>query len=443
MAQSLNEDSAARGNATSQHGGVSNQQINAAVERHLPGVVALRRAIHAEPEVGFEEERTSAKVAAYLAPLGLEIKQGLAVHGISALLRGGAPAAECLDRRPVFGIRADLDALAVEEETGLPFASHVPGKMHACGHDMHMAIVAGAAAVLRDLAPELAGDIKFIFQPAEESGGKVVEGVDPFVEFRRALGGAQRMIKDGVMANPTVDAIAGLHCWPELPVGTVGVDPKVAMGGNGVLRARIKGRGGHGATPHLTLDPVPVAATAILALQTLVSRANDPADPFVVSITTIHAGTAVNVIPEKVEFQATLRSVRPGYLETDIPQRATRMVRGIAEAYGADCDVACGPGLPVTVNDAAMVERAIAAASSILGPEKVRKLDRISLTSEDFAYYAQEVPGVYIKVGVAGPDGCAPLHNPRFAPQEDALAVGIRTLVRMAVDFCDRPELKQ
>lgn len=421
----------------------TNAQIEAAVARHLAGAVALRRAIHAEPEVGFEEERTAAKLAAYLDPLGLDLKRGIAVRGITALLRGKAPAPPGQARRPVFGIRADLDALAVQEETGLPFTSTVPGKMHACGHDMHMATVAGAAAVLRDLAPKLAGDIKFIFQPAEESGGKVVEGIDPFREFKRGLGGAQRMIQEGVLTEPAVDALAGLHCWPELPVGTVGIDPKVAMGGNGVLRVRMKGRGGHGATPHLTIDPVPIAATAILALQTLVSRANDPADPFVVSITTIHAGTAVNVIPEKVEFQATLRSVRPGYLETDIPQRALRMVQDIAAGFGAECEATCGAGLPVTVNDPAMVRRAHAAAAAVLGPDNVRLLDRISLTSEDFAYYAQLVPAVYLKVGVADKDGCAPLHNPRFSPHEDALAVGIRALVRLALDFCANPQLTE
>ncbi len=410
-----------------------NGRIVEAVERHLPAAVALRRELHAQPEIGFEERATSDRIAAYLARLALSgVRRHVADYGIVALLRGRGNQGG----GSVVGLRADMDALSVQEETGLPFSSSIPGKMHACGHDIHMATLAVAAAALCDLGDEFQGDIKFIFQPAEESGGRVADGTDPFKEHKRGLGGAQRMIQDGALKEPDVDAIIGLHCWPDLPVGTVGVDPHVAMGGNGVLRVRIIGKGGHGATPHQTVDPVVIAATAILALQTLVSRFNDPANPFVLSITTIHGGTAVNVIPEQVEFQATLRSVKPGFLETEIPARAARMVRGIAEGFGAKCDVACGPGLPVTVNDPRLVEQARQSAAAILGAQSVRLLDRVAMTSEDFAYFAQLVPAIYLKVGVAGPEGCAPLHNPRFAPEEDAIAVGAKTLVRIALDLC-------
>jgi len=415
-----------------------NKRINDSLDQHLPAAVELRRRLHATPEIGFDETQTAAIVAAHLAPMALETKHGVGGEGIVALLRGQSPdpAPPAWPHRPVIALRADLDALRVTEETGLPYASTIPGMMHACGHDMHMAAAALAGAVLQDLRDELAGDVKLLFQPAEESGGRPAAGIDPFVTFRRGPGGAQQMIAAGALEDPAVDAIVGLHCWPDLPVGVVGVDPRVAMAGNGVLRVRVRGKGGHGATPHQTLDPVPAAATMILALQTMVSRYNDPANPLVLSITTLQAGAAVNVIPEKVEFQATLRSVKPGFIEGELGELATRMVQGIAAGYGLEVDVTCGAGLPVTVNDGRMVDSALASAASILGPANAKLLDALAMTSEDFAYYAHLVPAVYIKVGVAGPDGCAPLHNPRFSPDEGALAVGAKAMARLALDLC-------
>ncbi|HAI21742.1 MAG TPA: amidohydrolase [Clostridiales bacterium UBA8153] len=416
-----------------------NAKIGALTDKHLAAATELRRAIHAHPEIGFEETETAAAVARFLSPFGLEVRRDVGGEGITALLRGGGcgqAAGTAMEPRRVIGLRADLDALAVTEETGLPFASRIPGKMHACGHDMHAAVLAGAAAVLCELREELRGDIKFLFQPAEETASRPVPGVDPFKVFQRGKTGAQLMIEAGALEDPKVDAIVGLHCWPDLPTGTVGVDPRTAMAGNGVLRVRVLGKGGHGATPHHTIDPVPIAASMILALQTMVSRYNDPADPLVLSITTIHAGTAVNVIPEQAEFQATIRSVKPGYIEGEVSERAVAMVRGIAAAYGAQVDVTCGAGLPVTVNDPPLVRRSLESIEAVLGSGRTVTLDALAMTSEDFAYFAQLVPCVYLKLGVAAPDGCMPLHNPRFAPDEGALAVGIKALVRLAVDLC-------
>lgn len=414
-----------------------NQRIEELVAEHLPAITSLRRRLHAHPETAFEEVQTARTLAEFLQPLGLPTRFGVGGEGIVALIEGGAAAVEgAWPERPVIALRADLDALDVTEQTGLPYASQIEGKMHACGHDMHMATVAGATSVLAALRDILPGTVKIIFQPAEESASRMVPGVDPFREFRRGLTGAQRMLEEGVLEQPRVDAIVGLHCWPDLSMGTIGLDPRAAMAGNGVLRVRVLGKGGHGATPHQTVDPVPVAATMILALQTMVSRFNNPADPLVLSITTLRAGTAVNVIPEKVEFQATIRSLRPGYIEGELGERITGMVRSMAEAYGAGVDVTCGAGLPVTVNDPRMVAAAQQGAAAILGAANVVTMDSQAMTSEDFAYFAQHVPGVYIKVGVAGPEGCPPLHNPAFAPNEGALAVGIKALVRLAFDLC-------
>lgn len=412
--------------------------VQASISRRLPAAIALRRKLHAHPETAFEETQTSNIVASYLAGVPyLEVTRGLAGGtGLVATLRGTAPDPETWPHRPVVALRADLDALAVPERTGLPYSSRHPGRMHACGHDLHMAAVATAGAVLSDLRDHLRGDIKLIFQPAEEAGSRPGPEQDPFVEYGRGPSGGQLMIAGGVLESPRVDAIAGLHCWPDLPVGVVGVDPRVAMAGNGVLRVRVRGRGGHGAAPHRTIDPVPVAATIILALQTLVSRYNDPANPFVLSVTTLEAGSVVNVIPEKVELQATLRAVKPGFLEHDIGLRAPEMVRGIAAAFGAGCDVTFGTGYPVTTNDPRLVEAALASVRSALGDGAARRLTDLAMTSEDFAYYAQAVPGVYLKVGVAGPGGCLPLHNPGFAPDEGALPVAITAAAQLALDLC-------
>lgn len=416
--------------------------IGSRTAARLEAAAHLRRLIHRYPETAFEEHRTAEAIARFLKPLGLHVETGVGRTGVVAMVRGLAVNNDDEDvddraaGRRVVALRADMDALAVTEQTDLPFSSEVPGFMHACGHDMHCAIVAGAAAVLADLASYLPGDVKLLFQPAEESGSRPAPDIDPFKVFRRGATGAQEMIAAGVLDDPAVDAIIGMHCWPDLPVGVVGVDPRMAMAGNGSLRVRIRGQGGHGATPHLTVDPVPIAASVVLALQTLVSRRNEPANPFVLSVTTIHGGTAANVIPDQVELQATLRSVKPGYLENEVPRRIEQLVRGIVTGYGAQCDMACGAGLPVTINDMRMVEAARRSAASILGADRVRLLDTLSMTSEDFAYFAELVPAVYLKLGVASDSSAASLHSPAFSPDERALEVGIKTMVRLAFDLC-------
>jgi amidohydrolase len=422
-----------------------NEAIEASAKSHLESLIALRRRIHGHPEVGFEEEKTAAAAAAYLRELGLGVQTGVGRTGLVSMVKGRGPGPSP-GTRTVVAIRADLDALPVQEETGLEFSSTVAGKMHACGHDMHVAMVAGTAAVLADLAGDLAGDVKLLFQPAEESGARTVPGVDPYKVFKRGAGGAQEMIAAGALDNPRPDAIIGVHCWPDLPLGVVGIDPRVAMAGNGSLRVRVIGRGGHGAMPHKTVDPVPVAAEIILALQTIASRRNNPTDPFVLTVATVHGGgPAVNVIADKVELQATIRSIRPGYLDKEVPEMIQRLVRGIAGAHGAECDVACGPGLPVTVNDPLLVKKALQSGTAILGEQGVRLLDSVTMGSEDFAYYTRLVPGVYTKVGVAGEVGCEPLHSARFSPDERAVEVGVKFLARLALDLCreglgDRPQ---
>ncbi|MDP2859947.1 MAG: M20 family metallopeptidase, partial [Bacillota bacterium] len=325
--------------------------------------------------------------------------------------------------------------------TGLAFASENEGIMHACGHDMHMAAVAGLAAVLARLSRDAsdrpagappAGAVRFIFQPAEEGSAVRADSDDLFKPRPRGRRGAEVMMDEGALRD--VDAIVGLHCWPDLPAGTIGVDPKIAMAGNASLYVRIRGKGGHGATPHKTIDPVPVAATLILALQTIASRRSNPSNPFVLSVCSMHAGTTGNVIPDKAELIATLRSSTPGFLDKEMPAMLADMVNGIVRAYGAEAEMAYTPGLPPVVNDAALVRQFVESGNRALGDGKVVVLNEAAMTSEDYAYYAEAVPGVYVKVGVAGAGGCAPLHSPLFSPDESALETAIRAIGAFVYD---------
>ncbi len=400
-------------------------QIPHSLERE---VVALRRAIHEEPELGWEEIKTREKVSKFLCSHGYETRR-MAGTGLVADLTGAVPRE---NRRRIM-IRADLDALPVTENTALAFSSKHEGLMHTCGHDMHVAIVAGLAALLKQREHELAGDVRFVFQPAEEGSGVLGRADASFPDGHEpGTRAAVVMIREGVLDS--VDAVIGVHCWPDLTVGSVGVDPKTAMAGNAALRVRVLGQGGHGATPHKTIDPVPIAATLILALQTVASRRANPSYPFVLSVGKMEAGTAANVIPDSVSLAATLRSNQEGFLETELPQTLNSMILGITEGMGGRAEIEYIPGVPPVINDARMVSMFTKSMESLPEIQSV-VLDEAAMTSEDFAYYAQQVPGLYIKIGVAGPDGCAPLHSPFFNPDERAMVVGIRAMYQFVLDY--------
>jgi len=415
----------------------------------IPDIIDLRRELHKIPERAWTETKTQAAVVSFLERHGCKpVKAGgtgLLVDLPAAGTHGSATATPAHLRR--IAVRADLDALPVKEATGLAFASEHEGIMHACGHDMHMAAVAGLAAVLARLARDASGSpisatpagapppgsVRFIFQPAEEGSAVRADSDDLFKPRPRGRRGAQVMMDEGALRD--VDAIIGLHCWPDLPAGTIGVDPKIAMAGNASLYVRIRGKGGHGATPHKTIDPVPVAATLILALQTIASRRSNPSNPFVLSVCSMHAGTTGNVISDKAELIATLRSSTPGFLDKEMPAMLDDMVNGIVKAYGAEAEMVYTPGLPPVVNDAVLVRQFVESGNSALGEGRVVLLDEAAMTSEDYAYYAETVPGVYVKVGVAGAGGCAPLHSPLFSPDESALETAIRAVGAFVYDL--------
>ncbi|MCR4438237.1 MAG: amidohydrolase [bacterium] len=396
-------------------------------------VIAWRRDFHRHPELSNREFRTAGVVAAELQRLGLEVRTGVAHTGVVGLLRGAKDS-------PVVALRADMDALPVTEELDLPFASRVRttfrgqevGVMHACGHDAHMAMLLGAAAVLSRLRAELPGTVKFIFQPAEEGAPEGEQG------------GAAPMIAEGVLENPAPSAIFGLHVFP-FPAGTIAYCPGPAMAAVDELRITVKGRQTHGAAPWRGVDPVVVSAQIILGLQTIVSRQiNLTEAPAIVTIGSIHGGVRNNIIPEQVELWGTIRSFGEQTRE-DLHRRITRTATSIAEAAGATAQVQIIKGYPVLVNDPDLTKRMVPVLRQVsAGGEALQVPPKT--TAEDFAYYAQRIPGLFFNLGVAprdaDPDTVAENHSPRFFVDESALVVGVRALAHLAASFLEMESKK-
>jgi amidohydrolase len=377
------------------------------VQRSKEQVIAFRRDLHRIPETGFKEAKTSAYVAETLAKLNLDVQTGIATHGVVGLLRSGQPG-------PTLMIRADMDALPIAEETGLPFASTHPGCMHACGHDSHMAMALGAASVLRELTDRFRGNVKFVFQPAEEGPG-----------------GAQPMIAAGVMENPTVDYCLGCHLWAERPEGHIGIRPGVFMAAMDRFDIKITGKGGHGAQPHLCVDALEVGTQVVAALQRIVSRHIDPIEPVVVTVASFHAGTAFNITPAEAVMSGTTRTFNAEIWKS-WRGRIDRVVRGVCESMGAGYELNFSWGYPPTVNDASMSEVVRRCAVQVVGEERVVVPD-LTMGGEDMSFYLQRAPGCYYCIGV-GREGAAPLHHPKFDFKEDLMLLGVETHCRVALD---------
>jgi amidohydrolase len=389
-------------------------------------VIGWRHDFHQNPELGNRETRTAAVVARELSRLGLEVKTGVAHTGVVALLRGGRPG-------KVVALRADLDALPVAEETDFPFRSKArttwngqeTGVMHACGHDMHMASLLGAAEVLTGLKAELPGTVKFIFQPAEE-------GPPP-----GERGGAPLMIEQGVLDSPRVDAIFGLHVFP-WKRGLISFRPGGMLAANDTLEIRVKGRQTHGAWPWRGVDPVVTAAQIVLGLQTVVSRQIDlTAAPAVVTVATVNGGNRANIIPEEVVLTGTIRTFDAA-MQKDVHERVRRTAEGLAAAAGATAKVTITRNNPVTVNDRALTARMTPSLRRVAGAD-LRTDQAPIMGSEDFAHFAQKTPGLYIGLGAlpagADVDKAAPNHSPRFLADDKALLTGVRALASLAVDY--------
>jgi amidohydrolase len=384
------------------------------IEEIMPGVVADRRDLHENPELGFQEVRTAGVVADRLRALGVEdVRTGIAGTGVTGLIRGGKG-----DGKVVL-LRADMDALPILEETGAEYASKTPGVMHACGHDAHTAILLAVARVLTERRDEFAGTVKVLFQPAEE--------LPP--------GGAKPMIEAGVLDDPAVDAVFGLHINQDGPLGTVDLRSGPAMAAADRFTIAIKGKGGHGARPQDSVDPIVVGAQIVTALQTLVSREVDPIESAVVSVCAFLAGEAFNVIPDAAELRGTVRTFTAHNRDL-LERRIGELAAGIGAAMGASVTTAYTRGYPATVNDPAMTELVRAAAVEVVGEENVIESPPM-MGAEDFSYFLEQKPGSYFFVGSRNEERGLVWghHHPKFDLDEAAMAVGIETMVRTTLRY--------
>lgn len=401
------------------------ETIASEAARVASSVIGWRRDIHQNPELSNREVRTAAIVAEHLRSLGIETKEGIAHTGVVGTLIGTRPG-------KVVALRADMDALPVIEEVDLPFASRVVteyegervGVMHACGHDAHTAILMGVASVLSKMRDELAGTVRFVFQPAEEGAPRGEEG------------GAELMIREGVLETPAVDAIFGLHVTSRFETGTIAVKPGPLLAANDSLRIRVRGRQTHGAYPWKGIDPITVSAQIILALQTIPSRQLDSlAAPTVVTIGRIRGGVRNNIIPSEVELWGTLRSL-DAKNRSELHTRVKRTAERIAEASGATAEVEIERGYPVTSNDHALAIMAGEVLAGVAGEQAIVSPSPV-LGAEDFAFYQQKVPGVFFYLGVR-PRGTdeeaeASNHSPKFFVDESGLELGVRAMSALAL----------
>ncbi len=389
-------------------------------------VIGWRRKIHQNPELGNREFETAALVAQHLQALNFDVVQTQVAHtGVVGILHGRLPGA-------VVALRADMDALPVTEETGLPYASTVRttyngqdvGVMHACGHDAHVAILMGVAEILSSMRDHIPGSVKFIFQPAEEGPP---EGED---------GGAVLMVAEGVLQNPLPAAIFGLHIGTrDLNTLHYGIGPTHASAD--VLKIHVKGKQTHAASPWRGVDPIVVAAQIVLGIQTIHSRQIDTREAAVISIGSIHGGVRHNIIPQEVELIGTIRTHSPE-VRLDIKERINRVATSIAASAGAVATVSYGFGVPVAVNDAQLVEQMLPTLTRIAGLNAVQRQPPV-MGYEDFAYFEQQVPGMFVSLGARPTNisrsNAAPNHSPHFIIDESALILGVRTLAGLAMAF--------
>ena len=403
------------------------RQRAAAIEGKL---IAWRRDIHQHPELGEQETRTAGLVADHLRKLGLEVKTGVGVTGVVALLKGGKPG-------PVVALRADMDALPGKEPDGLPFASKAKGKylgremdlMHACGHDAHTAILMATAEVLAGMKDKLPGSVKFLFQPAEE-------GPSLYAAFTGKIWGARLMIKEGALQDPKPDAVFGLHVSSGLPSGRLAYRPGAAMASADELRIKVTGRGGHGGYPWRSVDPVTTAAQIVVGLQTVVSRRTDlMKSPTVVSVTTIHGGDRFNIVPGTVEMTGTIRTYDAG-VRAGVHRDIRQVAENIAASAGAKAEVEIIELYDPLVNNERVTARMVPVLERAADGDAV--LNERSGAAEDFSYYLNEVPGTFFNLGIVPRDQdlakAAPNHNPNFFIDEKALVVGVRALAMVTVN---------
>jgi hippurate hydrolase len=387
-------------------------RLSAEARGLLPGVIELRRRIHRQPELGLVLPETQKAVLEALSDLDLELHTGGATSAVVAVLRGDRPG-------PTLLLRADMDALPLQEDTNVSFRSERDGAMHACGHDSHVAMLAGAARLLAAHRTELPGTVKFLFQPGEEG-----------------YAGARVLIGEGLLDDaPRVEAAFAIHVDSSLPAGSVATRPGPLLAAGDVFSIDLRGRGGHAAQPHLASDPIPAACEVVTALQSMVTRQMYAFDPVIVSVTKLQAGTTANVIPERAHLLGTIRTVSERARRT-VRERLERTVRGIAAAHGLEAAVHVMEGYPVTVNHGEFTAFARGVAADLLGAERVVDLEAPIMGAEDFSYVLQRVPGALVFLG-ARPEGSAPfpLHSNRMVLDEAAFADGVALHAAVALRY--------
>lgn len=380
--------------------------IAEAAEKVAPALVAIRRDIHAHPELAFHETRTAGIVAAELARLAIPHRAGVGGTGVLGTIEGGRPG-------PTLAIRADMDALPIAEETGLSFASTVPGTMHACGHDIHTATLLGVAAVLKRVAPMLAGRVVLVFQPAEE-----------------VLEGAAAMIADG--AAEGLDLALGFHNQPDLPVGTFGYARGACLAASDRFDLEIRGKSGHAAHPYAAVDPIVAAAAFVAQAQTVVSREIRPLHPAVVTVGALNAGTTHNIIPERAHLKGTVRTLHAP--ARDVAEAALRrLVAGLEQSMRVRCAFDYQRKVPPLVNDDRVLDRTLAAVRAQLGVEPAE--GEPSMGAEDFSEFASRVPGFQLRIGSGAPGRDDRLHNAAYQPDERCIPLGVQALSRAALEL--------
>lgn len=394
-------------------------RIKELADRVAPKVVEWRRDFHMYPELSNREEQTAAKVAERLREIGVDdIKTGVARYGVAALIKGKLPG-------PTVALRADMDGLPIQEETNLPFASKNPGVMQSCGHDSHMAVLLGTAQVLTQMRDEIHGTVKVIFQPAEEGA--------PWGEE----GGAGVMVREGVLRDPNVSAIMALHAmsFPGMETGKIGYTMGGALASAQRFKIVVHGKGTHGAAPWRGIDPVYISARIIEGLQSIVSRENDPREPVVVTVGMVKGGTRNNIIPDTVEMEGTIRALDEK-ARLQVLEAFDRIVRHTAAAHRATVDIEFGPLIPITVNNPELGKSLLPTLESVVGAGNVLAVKPVT-GAEDFSFYAREIPGFFIWLGVRNEavGATEPNHTSRFILDEAALPLGVRAMTAMALDY--------
>ncbi len=391
-------------------------EIKRAVGSVTEEVIGLRRDFHAHPELGFEEHRTAGKIEEYLHELGIETKR-MAKTGVVAMIEGQLS-------KPVLLLRADMDALPVEEANDLPYCSECPGVMHACGHDAHIAMLLGAARVLKGISNELAGSIKLVFQPNEE------------------VAGALSMIEEGVLQNPEVDAVMSLHIWSPLQTGKIGVCSGAVMGGLEIFKITVQGKGGHTGYPETAIDPIIAAADIIQTAQRIQTREISPRKPTAIIFGRISGGTRANIIPDTVTLEGSVRTLYADYEDEDPMQRLKQLAEKVTAVHGCSCKVEWYRENIPLINDPFMAGLAAAVVRKMPGSEKVVS-DLACMPSEDFSEFTARVPGVFVFLGTGNKEKESdyPHHNPRFNVDEDSLPLGVEMFVRFALRFFNDKEV--